>query len=119
MNNDFLPVTKEDMKARGWDSCDFVLITGDAYVDHSSFGAAVISRVLESKGYKVGIIPQPNVNNLDDFRRLGEPNLAFLVTSGNMDSMVNHYTSVKKRRSKTPIPGGPGIVGPCRHCLLQ
>jgi uncharacterized radical SAM protein YgiQ len=119
MNNDFLPVTKEDMKARGWDSCDFVLITGDAYVDHSSFGAAVISRVLESKGYKVGIIPQPNVNNLDDFRRLGEPNLAFLVTSGNMDSMVNHYTSVKKRRKQDAYsPGGKTGYRPDRAVIV-
>ncbi|HBN82434.1 MAG TPA: YgiQ family radical SAM protein, partial [Clostridiales bacterium] len=90
MNNEFLPVSKQDMKDRGWDICDFVFVTGDAYVDHSSFGVAIISRVLESRGYKVGIISQPDVNNLQDFMKLGEPRLAFLVTSGNMDSMVNH-----------------------------
>ncbi len=89
----------EDMKDRGWEQLDFILITGDAYVDHPSFGHAIISRLLESHGYKVGIIAQPDWKNTDDFKRLGKPRLAFLVNSGNVDSMVNHYTVFKRKRS--------------------
>ncbi len=96
----FLPTSKEDMKMRGWDACDFVYIIGDAYVDHPSFGPAIISRVLELHGYKVGIIAQPDWKNTDDFKKLGEPRLGFLVSSGNVDSMVNHYSVFKKRRKK-------------------
>lgn len=84
------------MNQRGWDACDFIMVTGDAYVDHPSFGAAVISRVLESKGFRVGIIAQPGWNSSEDFEVLGRPKYAFLVTAGNMDSMVNHYTAAKK-----------------------
>lgn len=96
----FLPVCKKEMDQRGWDSCDFIMVTGDAYIDHPSFGAAVISRVLESAGYRVGIIAQPDWNSCRDFTVLGKPTCAFLVTSGNMDSMVNHYTAAKKVRKK-------------------
>jgi len=95
----FLPINKEDLKKYGWDCCDFVFITGDAYVDHPSFGTAIISRTLERFGYKVGIIAQPNWNNIEDFKALGKPRLGFLINSGNIDSMVNHYTSLKKKRS--------------------
>lgn len=105
--NAFLPVTREDMKQRGWDELDFVLVTGDAYVDHPSFAHAIISRVLEDHGYKVGIIAQPNWKTKDDFMRLGCPKLAFLVSPGNMDSMVNHYTVARKPRSRDLYsPGG-------------
>jgi len=96
--NNFLPVNRNDMKDRGWEQCDFVYISGDAYIDHPSFGAAIITRTLEAHGYKVGIIPQPNWRSVEDFKRLGKPRLGFLVSSGNIDSMVNHYTVSKHRR---------------------
>lgn len=96
----FLPINKSDMKNRNWTQLDFVIVSGDAYVDHPSFGTAIISRLLERYGYKVGIIPQPDWNNLEEFKKMGKPKLAFLVTSGNIDSMVNHYTVFKKRRKK-------------------
>lgn len=103
----FLPVSREDMEQRGWDQCDFVYITGDAYVDHSSFGPAIISRHLEAHGYRVGIISQPDWKRDDSIAVLGEPRLAFLVSGGNMDSMVNHYTVAKKRRrTDAYTPGG-------------
>ncbi len=107
MNRDFLPISRSDMEKRGWDACDFVYITGDAYVDHPSFGHAIISRVLESRGYRVGIIPQPDWKNPESIRILGEPRLGWLVSAGNMDSMVNHYSVSKKRRAKDSYtPGG-------------
>ncbi len=97
---DWLPITMKEVKARGWEELDVVLISGDAYVDHPSFGVAVIGRILEQAGYKVGIIPQPNwQDDLRDFKKFGKPRLFFGITSGNMDSMVNHYTANKKRRS--------------------
>ena len=96
---DFLPISKKDMKKRGWEQGDFVYVIGDAYVDHSSFGPAIISRVLETHGYKVGIISQPDWKNRESIAVLGKPRLGFLVSSGNMDSMVNHYTVSKKKRS--------------------
>ena len=95
----FLPVTKEEAVSRGWETPDFVIVTGDAYVDHPSFGTAVVSRVLEAEGYSVCIIPQPDWRSTADFMRFGRPRLAFLVNSGNVDSMVAHYTAAKKRRS--------------------
>ena len=104
---DFLPISKQDMKKRGWEQCDFVYVTGDAYVDHSSFGTAIISRVLEAHGYKVGIISQPDWKDEKSVTILGEPRLGFLVSAGNMDSMVNHYTVNKKKRSQDAYtPGG-------------
>lgn len=104
---DFLPISKEDMKKRGWEELDFVYVSGDAYVDHPSFGAAIITRVLESKGFKVGIIAQPDWKNKESFMKLGKPRLAFLVSAGNIDSMVNHYSVAKKRRLKDLYsPGG-------------
>lgn len=105
--HEFLPVSRRDMKERGWDQCDFVYVTGDAYVDHSSFGMAIISRHLEAHGYRVGIISQPDWRDDSSIAVLGEPRLGFLVSSGNMDSMVNHYTVNKKRRKHDAYtPGG-------------
>ena len=95
----FLPMSREEMDGLGWDSCDIIIVTGDAYVDHPSFGMAVVGRVLEAQGFRVGIIAQPNWNSADDFMRLGRPNLYFGVTSGNMDSMVNRYTAERRLRS--------------------
>lgn len=103
----FLPVSRADMDARGWDVCDFVYICGDAYVDHSSFGMAIISRILEAHGYRVGIICQPDWNDPKSISILGEPRLGFLVSAGNMDSMVNHYSVTKHRRhTDAYTPGG-------------
>lgn len=110
MTNDFLPVSKADMKKRGWKQCDFVYICGDAYVDHPSFGHAIITRLLEAFGYKVGIIAQPDWKNKDSITILGEPRLGFLVSAGNMDSMVNHYTVNKKRRHQDAFSPG-GVMG--------
>ena len=103
----FLPITIEDVKARGWDEVDFVLVTGDAYVDHPAFGTAIISRVLEDEGYKVAILPQPDWKKDDDFLQFGKPRLGFMVNSGNIDSMVAHYTVNKRPRSDDAYtPGG-------------
>ena len=103
----FLPVSRADMDVRGWDACDFVYICGDAYVDHSSFGMAIISRILEAHGYRVGIICQPDWNDPESISILGEPRLGFLVSAGNMDSMVNHYSVTKHRRhTDAYTPGG-------------
>ncbi len=103
----FLPVTRADMEARGWDQCDFVYICGDAYVDHPSFGMAIITRVLEAHGYRVGIICQPDWRDPASIQVLGEPRLGFLASAGNMDSMVNHYSVTKHRRhTDAYTPGG-------------
>ncbi|MCT4611929.1 MAG: YgiQ family radical SAM protein [Clostridia bacterium] len=117
--NKFLPISKDDMIEKNWDQLDFIMVTGDAYVDHPSFGVSIISRVLESRGYKVGIIAQPNWKTVDDFKKLGEPKYGFLVTSGNIDSMVNHYTTNKKRRSKDAYsPGGRNDLRPDRAVMV-
>lgn len=103
----FLPVTRKEMEERGWDQCDFVYVCGDAYVDHSSFGMAIITRLLEANGYKVGIIAQPDWHDPASIDVFGEPRLAFLVSAGNMDSMVCHYTVAKKHRNRDFYsPGG-------------
>ncbi len=103
----FLPISKQDLITRNIDELDIVIISGDAYVDHPSFGVAIISRLIESYGFSVGIIPQPDINNDEDFKQLGTPRLGFLVTSGNIDSMVNHYSVSKRRRQKDMYsPGG-------------
>ena len=107
---DFLPVSREDMEKRGWDQVDFTFVIGDAYVDHPSFGPAIISRVLESEGYRVGIISQPDWKDPESINVFGEPRLGFLVCAGNMDSMVNHYSVSKKRRSKDFFTPG-GVMG--------
>ena len=104
---DFLPVSRADMNIRGWKECDFVYVTGDAYVDHPSFGPAILSRLLEANGYKVGIISQPDWKDAKSIGILGRPRLGFLVSAGNMDSMVNHYSVSKKRRQQDQYtPGG-------------
>ena len=103
----FLPINKQEMLERSWESCDFVYIIGDAYVDHPSFGHAIISRVLEHNGYSVGIISQPDWKNPKSIDVFGRPRLGFLVSGGNMDSMVNHYSVTKhKRKTDAFTPGG-------------
>ena len=108
--NGFLPVSREDMEKRGWEQPDFVYVTGDAYVDHPSFGPAIISRVLEAAGYKVAMLPQPDWKDEDSVRVFGRPRLAFLVSGGNMDSMVNHYSVSKHRRKQDSYTPG-GVMG--------
>ena len=113
----FLPISKKEMLSLGWDTPDFIIVTGDAYVDHPSFGTAIISRVLQSHGFKVCIIPQPTSD--DDFRRFGKPRLAFLVNSGNIDSMVAHYTAAKRKRSDDAYtPGGKAGKRPDRAVIV-
>ena len=106
----WLPTTNKEVKELGWEEIDVILFTGDAYIDHPSFGAAVIGRVLEAEGLKVAIVPQPNwTDDLRDFRKLGKPRLFFAVTAGNMDSMVNRYTADRKIRSNDAYtPEGAG-----------
>ncbi|MDR2901248.1 MAG: YgiQ family radical SAM protein [Treponema sp.] len=114
----FLPLSRQDMKERGWESCEFIFVSGDAYVDHPSFAAAVISRVLEAAGFTVGIIPQPDWKNPESYTVLGRPRFGFLVGSGCMDSMVAHYTSGKKPRSNDEYsPGGKAGLRPDRAIL--
>ena len=110
MMHDYLPMSRADMKIRGWKQCDFIYVTGDAYVDHPSFGHAIISRLLEAHGYKVGMIPQPDWKDRSSIQVLGEPRLGFLVSGGNMDSMVNHYSVSKKRRQQDAYTPG-GVMG--------
>lgn len=115
----FLPMSRKEMDALGWDSCDVILVTGDAYVDHPSFGMAVIGRMLESQGFRVGIIAQPDWSSKEDFMRLGKPNLFYGVTAGNMDSMINRYTSDKKlRHDDAYTPGNVGGKRPDRATLV-
>ena len=110
MNQGFLPITKQEMKERGWEQLDFVYVCGDAYVDHPSFGHAIITRILEANGYKVGIIAQPDWKDKESIMEFGEPRLGFLVSAGNMDSMVNHYYVSKKRRKTDAFTPG-GVMG--------
>ena len=115
----FLPMTKSEMNKLGWKQCDIIIVTGDAYVDHPSFGMAIIGRVLEAKGFKVGIISQPNWENNDDFLELGEPKLFFGITAGNVDSLVNHYTVNKKKRSNDDYtPNGKAGLRPNRATIV-
>ena len=106
----FLPISRADMEAQGIKQLDFVYVIGDAYVDHPSFGPAIISRLLESHGYQVGIIAQPDFRHAESIMALGEPRLGFLVSAGNMDSMVNHYSVSKKRRATDSYTPG-GVMG--------
>ncbi len=119
MKGNFLPITREEMKERGWDQVDFVYVSGDAYVDHPSFGHAIITRLLESRGYRIGIIAQPDWRKPESVQVFGEPRLGFLVSAGNMDSMVNHY-SVSKKRRKTDAytPGGEMGKRPDYACVV-
>lgn len=115
----FLPVTMEEMKERGWEQADFVLVTGDAYVDHHSFGTAIIGRLLERYGYKVAILPQPNYKSAEDFQRFGKPRLGFLINSGVVDSMVNNYSVFKhKRKTDEYAPGGKAGNRPDRAVIV-
>lgn len=119
MIHDFLPISKEDMKKRNWKELDFVYVIGDAYVDHTSFGPAIISRVLESHGYRVGLIAQPDWKEEQSIQVLGTPRLGFLVSGGNMDTMVNHYTVSKKRRGQDAYtPGGMTGKRPDRATIV-
>jgi radical SAM superfamily enzyme YgiQ (UPF0313 family) len=99
----FLPISKSDLKQRGWKDLDVIIITGDAYVDHPSYGAAVIGRVLEKDGFKVGIISQPDWKDTKEFKKLGKPKLFFGITAGNVDSMVANYTANKSPEKRTTI----------------
>jgi len=115
----FLPMSRAEMDALGWDSCDIIVVTGDAYVDHPSFGMAIVGRLLESQGFRVGIIAQPDWQSADPFRELGKPNLFFGITAGNMDSMVNRYTSDRRIRSDDAYtPGGEGGRRPDRSVIV-
>ena len=117
---DWLPITKKETDLRGWDEVDIVFVTGDAYVDHPAFGAAVIGRVLEHNGFRVALIPQPNWrDDLRDFKKFGKPRLFFGVSSGCMDSMVNHYTANKRLRSNDAYtPGGEAGFRPDRATVV-
>ena len=115
----FLPMSRAEMDALGWDSCDIVLVTGDAYVDHPSFGMAIVGRLLEAQGFRVGIIAQPDWQSAAPFAELGRPNLFFGVTAGNMDSMVNRYTSDRRIRSDDAYtPAGEGGRRPDRAVIV-
>jgi len=115
----FLPMSRDEMDALGWDQCDVILVTGDAYVDHPSFGMAIVGRVLEAQGFRVGIISQPDWRSTADFERLGAPSLFFGITAGNMDSMVNRYTADKRVRSDDAYtPGGTGGQRPDRSVIV-
>ena len=115
----FLPASAEEMRALGWDSPDFVYVSGDAYIDHSSFGAAIITRVLEAEGFRVAVLAQPRTDTDADFRSFGRPRLGFLVSAGNLDSMVAHYTVAKRRRSYDYYsPGGKTGLRPDRACIV-
>ena len=115
----FLPVTKNEMTERGWEQADFIYVSGDAYVDHPAFGAAIITRVLENAGFKVAFLAQPDWKKTDDFIRFGKPRLGFLVSSGNIDSMVAHYTAAKKKRSSDYYsPGGKFGLRPDRAVIV-
>src|SRR5689334_22658702 len=111
----YLPMSREEMDALGWDECDIIIVTGDAYVDHPSFGMAIVGRLLEAQGFRVGIIAQPDWHSADAFRALGKPKLFFGITAGNMDSMVNRYTADRRLRSDDACtPEAQGRQRPAR-----
>ena len=119
MNTNFLPMTQADLIQRGWEELDVIIVSGDAYVDHPAWAAAILGRFLEHKGFRVGIIAQPDWRSLDDIRRLGQPRLFFAVSGGNMDSLVNHYTADKvKRREDMYSPGGKTGLRPDRATIV-
>ena len=112
----FLPINRKEMEERGWQEVDFVYICGDAYVDHPSFGAAIICRTLEANGFKVAFLSQPDWHKVEEFRQFGKPRLGFLISSGNIDSMVNHYTVSKKRRHKDSYTSGGLYIHLTEQC---
>ena len=115
----FLPMSRAEMDELGWDSCDIIVVTGDAYVDHPSFGMAIVGRLLEAQGFRVGIIAQPDWHSAEPFAALGRPNLFFGITAGNMDSMVNRYTSDRRVRSDDAYtPAGAGGKRPDRSVIV-
>ena len=119
MSNRFLPISREEMNERGWDAPDFVYVCGDAYVDHPSFGAAIITRVLEAAGFRIAFLAQPDYKSCDEFKKFGRPRLGFLVSAGNIDSMVAHYTAAKKKRSSDYYsPGGKAGKRPDRATIV-
>ena len=119
MSSGFLPISKQELNTLGWDRPDFVYVTGDAYVDHSSFGVSIISRVLEDAGFRIAILSQPDYKSCDAFREFGKPRLGFLVTAGNIDSMVAHYTAAKKKRTYDYYsPGGRAGLRPDRATIV-
>ena len=116
---EFLPISQADMEARGWDQLDFVVVGGDAYVDHPSFGTAIISRLLEAEGYKVGVLAQPRYTDCEDFKRFGKPKYGFFIGGGNVDSMVSHYSVAKIPRAEDEYsPGGIGGARPDRSATV-
>ena len=116
---EFLPISRADMEARGWDQLDFVVVGGDAYVDHPSFGTAIISRLLEAEGYKVGVLAQPRYTDCEDFKRFGKPKYGFFIGGGNVDSMVSHYSVAKIPRAEDEYsPGGKGGARPDRSATV-
>ncbi|MGB8840877.1 MAG: YgiQ family radical SAM protein, partial [Aliidongia sp.] len=115
----FLPMSRAEMDELGWDSCDIIVVTGDAYIDHPSFGMAIIGRLLEAQGFRVGIIAQPDWQSAEPFKALGQPNLFFGVTAGNMDSMVNRYTADRRiRHSDSYTPNDEGGKRPDRSVIV-
>ena len=119
LGTEFLPITRAECEARGWDRPDFVYVTGDAYVDHPSFGTAIITRVLEANGFRVAVLAQPDYKSCEDFKRFGKPRLGFLVSAGNIDSMVAHYTAARrKRNSDYYSPGGKMGLRPDRATIV-
>ena len=116
---EFLPISRADMEARGWDQLDFVVVGGDAYVDHPSFGTAIISRLLEAEGYKIGVLAQPRYTDCEDFKRFGKPKYGFFIGGGNVDSMVSHYSVAKIPRAEDEYsPGGKGGARPDRSATV-
>ena len=116
---EFLPISRADMEARGWDQLDFVVVGGDAYVDHPSFGTAIISRLLEAEGYKVGVLAQPRYTDCEDFKRFGKPKYGFFIGGGNVDSMVSHYSVAKIPRAEDEYsPGGKAGARPDRSATV-
>jgi len=119
LQSKLLPISRRDMDERGWEECDFIFVSGDAYVDHPSFAAALLCRALEAAGFRAGIIPQPDWKNPSSYTVLGRPRLAFLVGAGNMDSMVAHYTAAKRKRSDDAYsPIGKSGLRPDRATLV-
>jgi uncharacterized radical SAM protein YgiQ len=115
---DWLPTTLKEAELRGWNELDVVIFSGDAYVDHPSFGVSIISRVLEAEGFRIAILSQPDYKSCADFKRFGRPRLGFLVTAGNIDSMVAHYTAAKKKRTYDYYsPGGKMGLRPDRASI--